>query len=541
MLLGRSTELKSAAGSPLYRRETTWIVALGLFALALILRFWRLPDQLFIYVDDAWHIVIVQRFAREDILDYSQARPMYPYLVGLMSRLVDSSPYFPAQVSAVSGALLALIVVLWTGVRAGSLAGAGAGVLVCLSQIEIFLSKTSGPIAPAMLLATAAYILVWSALSRLATRAWPASHPTALILAAGVLGSLSMTMHRAFLPVPFFIAAFLALFAVRPGYRRALVLVPTFVLATLLPVLIAQIVTERHQPPDINNFGYLNQLKAAFDQQNNWRSGPGGGGWLFYFTGFLQTEGLLAAVLAAHGVWLGAWRWYRERDWWCGLLLFLTAAIFGYSSIVSAAGGITVLRSVAPALPLVSILSGLALVKWCETSTWWLAQRNVDQRFTVNALLLTVIAFTEVALAWPVISAQTGFSRAIDMVRSSSGFPAAYDGDPWRVLSAPVPTILIGPKRSERPPGEVARDEALVSGPCILVLEHFVAEDGLLKLPGLVDLSVDELGTPLAVYQNDRDALTPNRVEFGDTPWENELRTYLEPPPCRQINRSRST
>jgi hypothetical protein len=510
-------------------------VALGIFALALILRFWRLQDQLFIFVDDAWHIVIVQRFARDDILDYSQARPMYPYIVGLMSRLVDSSPYFPAQVSAASGALLALIVFLWTRLRAGFLAAVGGGLLVCLSQIEIFISKTSGPIAPAMLLALLAYILVWSALSSLATRAWPALTSTALILAAGVLASLSMTMHRAFLPVPFFIAGFLAVFAMQRGSRRALVLVPTFVLGALLPVVFAQIVTERHQPPGVSQFGYLNQLIGAFEQQDKWRSGPGGGGWLFYFNGFLQTEGVFAAILAAHGFALGAWRWYRERDWWCGLLVFLTAATFGYSSIVSAAGGITVIRSVAPVLPLVSILSGLALVKWWEASSSWLAQRNIAQKFAVNCLLMAVIAFSEIALAWPVVNAQTGFSRAMDMVRGSGGFPAAYDGDPWRVLSAPVPTILIGPKRLERPPEEVARDDASVSGPCILLLEHFVIEGGLLKLPGLVDLSLEELGTPLAVYQNDRDGLTPNRVEFGDAPWEHELRAYFDPPHCRRI------
>src|SRR6185295_19076063 len=100
----------------------------------------------------------------------------------------------------------------------------------------------------------------------------------------------------------------------------------------------------------------------------------------------------------------------------------------------------------APALPLVSILSGLALVKWWEASALWFARRNFDRGSAVNCLLLTVIAFSEIALAWPVINAQTGFSRAMEMVRSSGGFPTAYDGDPWRVLSYPLPTILIGPK-----------------------------------------------------------------------------------------------
>ena len=79
---------------------------------------------------------------------------MYVYIVGRMARLVDASPFFAAQVSAVSGALLVAVVLLWTQARAGALAGLTAGLVAAVSELEIYLSKASSPIAPAMFTAS---------------------------------------------------------------------------------------------------------------------------------------------------------------------------------------------------------------------------------------------------------------------------------------------------------------------------------------------------------------------------------------------------
>jgi len=512
------------------RLEIVWIASLGVLALAAALRFWRLPDQLFIQADDAWHIALIQRFARDNILDYTQARPMYPYLLGRLARLVDVSPFFPAQVSAASGVLLTGVVLAWTRARAGLLAGLTAALLVAVSQLEIYFSKSSSPIAPAMLLATLGYVCLGMALVRQLPDRWPGPSIILLVLGAGGLASLAVTMHRGFLPIPFFLLGFLILACARPGHHRSLVLVIAFVLASLLPVLVAQYVTEHHQPPNINNFGYLNQLKGSFDQQNEWRSGPGGRGWLFYLAGFWETEGPLSSILAVGGVGLGVWRWIRFRDWWSGLLVSVVLATFGYASVASAGGGITVLRAVAPVLPLVSVLSGLAIAQVSQ------AQIAEQRLFQLRTVLVAAVGLSGLVLSWPVVNAQTGFLRAMDLVRGTGGFAASFDGDPWRVLTAPLPVILVGPKALDRSAQERARDRSLVSGPCVLLLEHYELSESRIILGGLADLSLVELGTPLGIFENTRDVLTPARVEVGDVPLANELRVYLEPPPCRQVD-----
>jgi hypothetical protein len=50
-------------------------------------------------------------------------------------------------------------------------------------------------------------------------------------------------------------------------------------------------------------FGYLNQLKGSFDEQNDWRLGPGGGGW-FYASVVSAARGItvLRALALAPGI-----------------------------------------------------------------------------------------------------------------------------------------------------------------------------------------------------------------------------------------------
>ncbi|HEX3246817.1 MAG TPA: hypothetical protein VHX16_15540, partial [Chloroflexota bacterium] len=408
--------------SPGLRIELLWLISLGIVVLATAVRFWRLPDQLFIQVDDAWHIALIQRFAHDNILDYTQARPMYVYIVGRMARLVDASPFFAAQVSAVSGALLVAIVLLWTQARAGTLAGLTAGLVAAVSELEIYFSKASSPIAPAMFIMTLAYVCVGTVIDRQKSGGWPSTAALFLTLSAGVVAGLAVTIHRAFLPVPFFLVGFLLLTALRPAQRRSLVLVVAFVLATLLPVLVAQIVTERHQPPNINHFGYLNQLKGSFEQQSDWRSGPGGRGWLFYLVSFWETEGPLSSVLAISGLGLGLSRWLRDRDWWSGLLTTVVLATFGYASIVSAGGGITVLRAMAPALPVVSVLSGIVIAHWCWMGAALVAGLSERRLLELATIALGALGLSGLALAWPVINAQTGFLSAMELVHQTGGY-----------------------------------------------------------------------------------------------------------------------
>ncbi|HEX3245152.1 MAG TPA: hypothetical protein VHX16_07070, partial [Chloroflexota bacterium] len=149
-------------------------------------------------------------------------------------------------------------------------------------------------------------------------------------------------------------------------------------------------------------------------------------------------------------------------------------------------------------------------------------------------IALGALGLSGLALAWPVINAQTGFLSAMELVHQTGGYAASYDGDPWRVLTAPQPLILVGPKRLERSPQELARDRALVSGPCVLLLEHYELHDNRLIMGGLADLSLAELGTPLGVFENTRDVLPPARLELAEAALANELRVYLEPPPCRE-------
>ncbi|MFN0072798.1 MAG: hypothetical protein ACKVVP_15040 [Chloroflexota bacterium] len=529
-------QISKPAGQQPLSVQVSWLGILGLLLLAFTVRFWGLRDQLFIHADDAWHIVLIQRFARDNILDYSQARPMYPYLLGLMARLADNSYFFPSQVSAVSGGVLALVILYWTHARAGLLAGISAGLLVAVSPLEIYFSKTSGPITPATLVMTLSTVALALGLESLMADRRVTRGSIAFGVAAGILAGLAVTIHRAFLPVPFFMLGFLGLVLLQARHRRVLTFLGLFVLGALVPVFIAQIVTERYQPPSVNHFGYLNQLRAALEQQRDWRSGPGGRGWWFYLVGFWETEGLLAAVLAVGGTAFGAWRWLHHRDWWSGLLVWLVVTTFGYASLVSAGGGITVLRAVAPALPLISILSGIAFARWCQAVAGFVGVRAG----VVQAVALATLVVSGIFLAWPVINARTGFTSAMEIVRNNDGFAASFDDDPWRVLTAPRPLILVGPKRQDRSPVEMARDQSLVAGPCHLLLEHYELWDDRLILGGLADLSLSELGTPLAVIENTRDILTPARVEFGDVPYAAELRVYLEPPVCRELEVART-
>lgn len=514
------------------------LVVLGLFILAMLVRFWRLSDQLFIQADDAWHILIIQRFAREGILEWTQARPMYPYLVGWLARLVDASPFFAAQVSAMTGALTVVVIMLWARARFGDLVAVAAGVILAFSQIQIYFSKTSGPIAPAALVVTIGYVLLSESLARVERHCgrWPGLGAHLCMLGAGLLVGLSVTIHRAYLPIPLFLIGFWLVVAVRPGLRRSMVLLPVLVLAQAAPLVLAQVLTELHQPPSINHFGYMNQLLASFSQQAEWREGPGGRSWLFFIQGFWETEGPLNFALAGAGAALFLRCWLREGDWQAGLMLWVVGTTFAYASIVSAAGGITVLRAVAPALPLVAVLGALALVRFSEylATTTWARGRSLNR--WAFPLLLAVMTVQGVALSRDVINAQTGYAEAVGLVLDSGGFVAVYDGDPWRLLTAPAPVLHVGPKRLDRSAEERARDRAAVHGTCHLLLHHFSIQNGRLIVPGAADLSLAELGEPVATTINRRERLAPARFEDIDYPIEDEIRVYRDPFVCRELD-----
>jgi hypothetical protein len=513
------------------------IFASLLVALASVPRFWRLREQLFIHSDDAYHILLVRRFAEDNILDWSQARPMYSFLVGLLARMFDGSAFFPAAVSAACGALLVGVVFLWARSWFGLPAAVGAGIIVAVSQLGIYFSKISGPIMPALLVMTIGYVNLSSALAAVdeigARRSVVQGVGWALI--AGLIQGLAATIHRAYLPLPLFTAVFLAASMIPAGRRHTGVLLPPFVLGTFASLALAQVVTEAFQPPSVNHFGYLNQLAASFDQQNNWRTGPGGRGWLFFLTGFAESEGLLMLALAVSGVVIGTRRW-RQGDWQCGHLVWLVAATFAYASVVSAGGGITVLRAIAPGMPALAVVGGLAMASWSEALRTRLAESRPELVRWIPAMLGSLVGIVGIALAAPVINARTGYAEAVEVVRANGGFAAAYDGDPWRVLTWPQPIIIVGPKRSDAGPDVHQRDRALVTGTCYLMLHHYEIRDGRLVVPGAAQLDLEQLGPPAVVVSNDRDRLTPARIEDPDFDYEDEVRVYRDPPPCREAD-----